>query len=175
MSLEFILGGNTSYNQDVEAYYYAPLKEWEINDKVIENASNNNISVQDIKKSYMTKINKQLRDKEPNYINNTLWNESQEIFFGKDGTSDAYTKRGMDIEFFEYFDRQVTEKQAWRFETNDSYIDFKVGAKVIIGKKEFVIMKVINQLNIGNIPNFIKARPNMDLLDKWGVKTLILA
>lgn len=172
MGLEMIVGGNTAYNEDVKAYYIAPKKEWELSQE-FEKAQQKNTSILAIKENFLNKMNSELNN--INNSKNEIWLEEEILFYGKDGTSDAYTKRGADIEYFEYFERQITEKQAWRFETSTSKIDFMVGGKVKIGNKDWVIMKVINQLNIGNIGNFIKARPNMDLLYRWGVKTLILA
>lgn len=172
MGLEMITGGNVTYNEDIRATYIPPKKEWELAQD-FEEAQKENTSINAIKENYIKKMYQDLSGKGEPKTN--MWSEEQTLFFGKDGTSDAYTKRGADIEFFEYFERQYTEKQAWRFETSNSYIDFKVGGKVIIGQKEWVIMKVINQLNIGNIGNVIKARRNMDLIYRWGIKTLILA
>lgn len=172
MGLEMVVGGNTAYNEDVRAYYIAPKKEWQLSQEV-EKAQKDNKSILSIKNNYINKMERELNSEGEGI--DEIWVEEEVLFYGKDGTSDAYTKRGADIEYFEYFERQVTEKQAWRFETSTSKIDFMIGGKIKIGNKDWVIMKVINQLNIGNIPNFIKARPNMDLLYRWGVKTLILA
>ena len=52
-------------------------------------------------------------------------------FYGKDGTSNAYVKRGLDDEEVEYFDRALTQGQSWRIETNNQSIDFEVGGKII--------------------------------------------
>lgn len=174
MSLEFVVGGNVSYNEDIKAFYIPPKKEWELANEFKE-AQDTNRSLQDIKDAYVRKMDIELNGGTNDETLGKIWVDEKTIFFGKDGTSDAYTKRGADIEYFEYFERQVTERQAWRFETSTSFIDFKIGGKVIIGEKEWVIMKVINQLNIGNIGNVIKARRNMDLIYRWGVKTLILS
>lgn len=172
MGLEMITGGNVSYNEDIRATYIPPKQEWQL-DREFEQAQSTNASISDIKNKFIKKMNFELNG--IGDLTNDIWQEEQTLFFGKDGTSDAYTKRGADIEFFEYFERQFTEKQSWRFETSNSYIDFKVGGKVIIGQKEWIIMKVINQLNIGNVGNVIKARRNMNLIYRWGIKTLILA
>lgn len=173
MSLEFVVGGNTAYNENIEAIYYEPIAEWKFQEDL--KSSGYNKSLKSLKEAYEKRVNKNIRDKSENGNNTSYWSKQGITFFGKDGTSDAYTKRGMDLEEVEYLDRQLTEKQAWRLETSDTYIDYKVGAKVFIGNTEYIIVFIINQLNIGNIGNFLKARPNPNIVNRWGVKTLILA
>lgn len=171
-----MMGANTAYNEDIRAYYVAPKEEYLFQEEV--ERSNYTKSAQEMKKAYQEAVNKKLRDEiDPNEpsLPPTYWQTDRMFFKGKDGTSDAYTKRGKDLEFDEYMERQLTQKQAWRLETSNTYIDFVAGGKVFIGDDEYIIIKVINQLGVGNIPNFLKVRNNPRTLNNWGVKTLILA
>ena len=176
MSFQNLFGNNTAYNENVRAYYVAPKEEYFFQEEVKNTNYTKNIL--ELKKSYQDRVNKEKRDlQNPNEIVNApeYWQQDRSLFYGKDGTSDAYTKRGKDMEFDEYMERQMTQKQSWRFETSNTFIDFKAGGKVYIGNTEYMIMLVINQLGIGNIPNHLKVRNNPNNLDRWGVKTLILA
>lgn len=173
MGLGRIAGGNTAYNENVKAVYYEPLEEWAFQEDLKQ--SNYNTSINALKEAYLNRVNREHRANNSNVVRTSYFSEKGVTFYGKDGTSDAYTKRGMDLEEFEYLDRQLTEKQAWRFETSNTYINFKVGSKIFIGEEEYVVVFIINQLNIGNIGNSLKARPNPNIIRRWGVKTLILA
>lgn len=175
MSFQNLFGNNTSYNENIRAYYVAPKEEYLFQEEI--KASNYTASILDLKKGYLDRTVKSKRDLINSNSSETLpsyFQQDRQLFKGKDGTSDAYTKRGKDMEMMEYFERQTTQEQAWRFETSNTYIDFKSGGKVFIGDDEYVIMLVINQLGIGNVPNFLSVRNNPKSLNRWGVKTLIL-
>lgn len=175
MSFAKLMARNTSYNENVRAYYIEPKEEFLLQEEVkntkyltdihslvdaYEVATNQNI----------TNITNPELTTSPEYLKKHAM-----LFHGKDGTSDAYTKRGKDNEFMEYMERQMTQGQAWRFETSNSYLNFLAGGKIIIGKKQYTIVLVINQLGVGNIPNALHVRNNPDMLENWGVKTLILS
>lgn len=172
MSLTFILGSSTTFNENIKAEYYEPLKEYDF-ENAIRNADFNE-SILSLKNAYLNRVDRNKRNVSGD-SNTKYFSDVSKVVFGKDGTSDAYVKRGLDHDLVEYFERQETEKRSWRFETTNSLINFKNGGKVIIGSKEYIIIKVINQINTADIPNLLNTRPNMELLENWGVKTLILA
>lgn len=104
-----------------------------------------------------------------------IYEDDKIPFYGKDGESDAYVKRGLDIEEIEFLDNQFANGRAWRIETSDSYIDFRVGGQVIIDNTEWRIVKIIYALNTGTSQNRLWANPNTELMQRGATKTLILA
>ena len=168
-----IMGQSTTFNEDIKAWYHAPLNEYDF-DKNIKN-SNYMESIDDLKKAFEIAIGKTKVEDVNDRTKGQYFDETGQLFFGKDGTSDAYVKRGLDNDMVSYFERQETSKRTWRFSTSTSNIEFKSGGKVFVGDKEWVIIKVINQLSTNDIENQLKSRRNMNLVENWGYKTLILA
>lgn len=172
-SLTMIMGQSTTFNEDIKAWYHPPLKEYDF-DKNIKQ-SNYNKSIDDLKKAFEIATGQTKLDNIDDIPKTQYYDETGMMFFGKDGTSDAYVKRGLDNDMVSYFERQEINKRTWRFSTSVSHIDFKAGGKIFVGNKAWVIIKVINQISTNDIENQIKARWNMELFENWGYKTLILA
>lgn len=176
MSLTMIMGQATTFNEDIKAYYHAPLKEYDFEKKIKE--SNYTANLDSLKKAFelATKRVKPKDEFEANSMNDTIYfKETGRMFFCKDGTSDAYVKRGLDSDLDSYFERQEINKKTWRIETSTTYIDFVAGGKVFIGEDEWTIIRAINLFAGSGIENSLKGRPNVNLLRKWTVKILILA
>lgn len=171
-SLTMIMGKSTDFNEDIKAYYHEPLKEYDFDKKIKE--SNYQASLSSLKHAWQIAVNEKKVDNVEERDKSQYFDETGVMFFGKDGTSDAYVKRGLDSDLFSYFERQEIDKRTWRLQTSVSHIDFKSGGKIFVGEDEWVILKVINQLSTNDIENQLKTRPNMNLIQHWGLKTLIL-
>ena len=99
MSLTMIMGQSTTFNEDIKAYYHAPLKEYDFEKKIKE--SNYTANLDSLKKAFelATKRVKPKDEFEADSINDTIYyKQTGRMFFCKDGTSDAYVKRGLDYD-----------------------------------------------------------------------------
>lgn len=167
-----IMGQLTTFNEDVKAYYYEPLREQDFINNIKE--SNYMITPEKLKENMLKRMNKEYEQKNPLTENTQYYSSVGIPFFGRDGTSDAYVKRGVDSDIAEYFDRQQLAKRSRRFQTSNSSIDFKSGGKIVIGSKEWIIAKIINIQSGSDFDNKVKGTYNMDLLENFGNKIFIL-
>ena len=172
-SLTMIMGQSTTFNEDILGTYYPPKNEYDFEKDIRE--SNYTASIADLKRAFDIANNNIKVDNVEERDKSQYYDETGITFYGKDGTSDAYVKRGLDADIVSYFERQEVNQRTWRFSTSSSDIDFKGGGKIVIGNKEWVIIKVINQFSTNDIENQLKVRTNMNLLEYWGYKTFILA
>lgn len=168
-----LMGSSTTFNEDIKGFYHEPLKEYDFDKNIRE--SNFNASIDDLKRAFQVANGEIQIDDVEERDKTQYFNESGRVFYGKDGAGDAYVKKGIDADLVSYFERQETEKRTWRMATSTTHIDFKSGGKVFIGGREWVILKVINQLSTNDIENNLKARSNMSIVETWGAKILILA
>lgn len=152
-------------NYNIKGYYLAPKKEIDI----ISDAPNFDKMTTKELEDYVEELKlftdnevKEFQDSKKNY------------FYCGDGTTDVYTKRGLDFEIDEVLDRQLIEKQTWRIATKESYFEFKSGGLIFIGDRKFTIIKVINQLISETTHQKIKAIPNMNHLHRFGEKIIVL-
>ncbi len=104
------------------------------------------------------------------------WQESFEIFSGKDGQTNAYVKRGMDFELVEVADGYETVVVVWHFMTDDTHIEFQPGSKVYTAGREWTVMKIINQYTPGTVTNKFFAMQTMDneRVQQLGYKILVM-
>jgi len=105
------------------------------------------------------------------------WVDDYVHFWGKDGQTNAYVKRGIDNEIDEPLDRYQINKFAWLFATEDNHIYFKAGGKIRTNGRDWFIIKVINQQSTYTIQNKYNAMdtgPDNKRLLRFGLKTLVL-
>jgi len=108
---------------------------------------------------------------------NDYWQDERIPFWGKDGQTNAYVKRGVDDENVEILDRQQTNKYTWHFATDDNHIHFLSGGKIYAKGREWFILKVIAQDSTSSTTNKYNAMdtsPDNKRLLQFGLKTLIL-
>lgn len=161
--LTFINSGNSGVYYNIEARYFEPKEEF----KVAEEVPNyNSMSVSDLVNHVKQK---DIKDK-------AYWANEGITFYGKDGATDAYTKSGESEEIVEYFDRQFMNQRVWRFETNESYIDFKAGGIVRLegDDKDWVILHVIHVFNTGTVQNRYFYLQDPSVMKRFANKILIL-
>lgn len=160
-------------NVSLTAYYYPPKKEKDIDNLIVEKGLDGNTlrSPSEIKALYGN-----------DYLNKTNFIEDEPIMFSyKDGTEDVYTKSGYEHEFFEYQDRQFTQKRKYRIQVNDTHIEFMAGGKIQIpGEEPYILIKVINMTNDVSTQNIYKVlngfqRGNGELKKAWQLAPKILA
>jgi hypothetical protein len=154
--------GNKSFNMNIKCYYRAPKKSLDFKESF---PNYNKMSVRQIREG----IPKNYNDN-----NEDFWYEEQVIFYGKDGTSNAYVKRGLDDEEVEYFDRALTQGQSWRIETNNQSIDFEVGGKIIAAGREWIIVRIVRQQTTQTIQNQLWWGETQKDIGKLGTKLFIL-
>lgn len=154
--------GNKSFNMNLKCYYREPKKTLDFRETF---PRFNSMSVKQIKE-YVPK----------NYNDNgeDFWYDEKHIFWGKDGTSNAYVKRGLDDEEIEYFDRALAQGQSWRLETNNQNIDFKAGGKISAGGRDWIIIKVINQQATQTVQNQFWWQDTNKNIAKQGIKMFIM-
>lgn len=160
-------------NISLTAYYYPPKKEKDIDLMIKENGLDGSVlrSPSQIKALYGN-----------DYLNKSNFVEDEPIIFSyKDGTEDVYTKSGYEHEFFEYQDRQFTQKRKYRVQVNDTHIEFMAGGKIEIpGEEPYLLIKVINMTNDVSTQNIYKVlnsfqRDNFALEKAWQNAPKILA
>lgn len=171
-TLTMIMGQSTTFNEDIYAEYLQPKTEYNFEQDIKD--SNYNVSIDDLKKSYLIANGNERLSNIEDRDKTQYYDETPISFYGKDGVSDAYTKAGLDNDIVAYFERQEINRRVWRFQTNASDIEFRAGGKIVIGKRTWIILKVINQIKTNDIENSLKARTNADLLEYWGYKILVL-
>lgn len=154
--------GNKSFNMNIECYYRKPKKPLDFKETF---PNYNKMSIKQIREG----VPKNYNDK-----NEDFWYDEQFKFYGKDGTSNAYVKRGLDMEEIEYFDRALTNGQSWRLETNNPKINFESGGKIIAGGREWIIVKIIGQQSTQTVQNKLWWGSTKKDLVKNSIKTFIL-
>lgn len=167
-------GGNlTDYGQttsmfgkNIKAFYRAPKQEQQFADSI---------------EDFDTLTAQQILDLIPTNWNNDTssdyWQDELVPFWGKDGQTNAYVKRGVDDEIVDYLDRQQTNKLTWHFATDDNHLRFLAGGKVYARGREWFVLKVITQdstSSMANKYNAMDTNPYDTRLLQMGLKTLIL-
>jgi len=152
-------------NYNIKGYYMSPKKSVDIIASIPNWADMDNEEM----KEYVNNM-KLFTDNEIS----TFQNDKKNRFWCKDGTTDVYTKRGLDYEIDEVLDRQLIVKQTWRLATRESSFEFKSGGMIFVGDKSFIIIKVINQLAADVAQQKLKAVRNMNLINRYGEKILVL-
>lgn len=156
---------NSIQNKNYQAWYMAPKTEQKVIDETI-----------DFNKLTWEQI-KALKPKNWFDDKSDYWEDGErQFFYGKDGTSNAYVKQGMDTEIEEYVEREITERFSWRLQTDEPII-FKSGGKIRVRGRDWYIVQVINQDATGTIQNKLNAfdtNPNAEWLQRLGLKTLVL-
>lgn len=104
----------------------------------------------------------------------SMYEEEGQPFYFRDGKSDVYTKGGYDFQVFEYLDNQLGQSQKWRIETNETFIEFKAGGKIVIDEREFIILKVLTIITSGTTPNKFLAMNSPKGFEKFAPKMLAI-
>lgn len=157
---------NSLENKNIEAYYRAPKEEYKFGEEIAGNAD---LSVNELIALIPEKWNEQGAY--------DYWEDSLIHFWGKDGQTNAYVKRGLDDEIVEPLDRMQIDKFVWHFATDDNHTYFKAGGKIYARGKEWFIVKVITQDSTSsttNKYNAMKTDPYSKRLLQFGLKTLVL-
>jgi len=153
-------------SKNIGAWYRAPKEELDFKDELDDFES---MSADDLMALIPT-----------NWYEETdadYWVDDYVHFWGKDGQTNAYVKRGVDNEIFEPLDRFQTNKFAWLFATDENHTFFKAGGKIKTMGRDWFIVKVINQHSTTTIQNKFNAMdtsPNNPRLLQFGLKTLVL-
>ena len=71
---------------------------------------------------------------------------------------------------FEY----PVESQKWRIETSATHLDFKAGGKIIVGEREFIILKVLTIITSGTTPNKFMAMNTPKGFERFAPKMLAI-
>lgn len=113
---------------------------------------------------------------EQTLVTGDKWLDDFEWFSGKDGQTNAYVKRGLDVELVEVADGTETPVFAWHFATDDTHIDFQVGGKVYTMGREWTCIKIITQFSRGTTSNKFYAMETVenDFAQRIGIRTLVL-
>jgi hypothetical protein len=160
--------GQTSSLQgkSIEAYYRGPKEEQQFADE-LENFEE--LSLNELKALIPTNWHD---DTSADY-----WLDERKHFWGKDGQTNAYVKRGVDDVDVEILDRQQTNKYSWFFATDDNHIHFLAGGKIYARGREWFVLKVITQDSTSstvNKYNSMNTDPDSKRLLQFGLKTLVL-
>jgi len=159
---------NSMASKNIQAYYRAPKQEYNFS-KELEEIDINNSSMQDL----LDLIPESWHEED----NTSYWEEEKQFFWGKDGQTNAYVKRGVDDEVAEPLERFQVNKYAWHFATDDNHIIFKAGGKIYARGREWFIVKVITQDSTSSTQNKYNAMdtsPENKRLLQFGRKTLVL-
>lgn len=168
--ITFVNQGNRLMLQNIEGFYFAPLKELDLQ-KEYPNFKSMNVT--QLKAMIKQDFIKDFTDDDGNKIN--FYEKTGQHFFFRDGKTDVYTKGGLDFQVFDYLDRQLGETQKWRLETNCSHVNFSAGGKIIISNKEYIILKVLTILTTGTRANKFTAMKSPENWQRFGNKLLAVA
>lgn len=153
--------------KNLDAEYLEPKQPWEFEKELPDYK---NMSVNEL----LEHTPKNWKDNK----NESYWkNTNRQKFSAKDGQTNAYVKRGVDEDVYEYLDREFTRRTTWQIATDDP-INFIAGGKVIVGGREYFILKVILQQSTGTYQNKFFAMdtsPDNERIQLIGLKTLVLA
>lgn len=155
-------------SKNIEAHYRSPKVEYNL-EKEIEDSNVEINSMQDL----LDMIPENWAEEG----NDTYWESEKTHFWGKDGQTNAYVKRGVDDEITEPLDRFQIDKFTWHFATDDNHLYFKAGGKVYARGKEWFVVKVITQDSTSSTQNKYNAMdtsPGNKRLLQFGRKTLVL-
>lgn len=164
----FVNQGNRLMLQGLEASYYAPKQELNL-ERDFKGFTGWNLA--QLKSKVEADFVKSYKDADGNQV--SIHEDVERKFHFRDGKSDVYTKGGLDYQVVEYLDRQQTQNQKWRLETN-STMDFKAGGKVIVAGQEFLIAKVLTILTTGTRTNKFLAMRTPLGWQRYGNKMIVL-
>jgi hypothetical protein len=159
---------NSLYGKNIEAYYRAPKGEYDFS-KELEDYDSGELSGQALLDL--------IPDNWYEENNNDYWEDEKTHFWGKDGQTNAYVKRGVDDEIVEPLDRMQADKFTWYFATDDNHLYFKAGGKIYARGGEWFLLKVITQDSTSSTTNKYNAmdtNPDNKRLLQFGLKTLVL-
>jgi len=139
----FVNQGNRLMLQGLEASYYAPKQELNL-ERDFKGFTGWNLA--QLKSKVEADFVKSYKDADGNQVSNQV---------------------------VEYLDRQQTQNQKWRLETN-STMDFKAGGKVIVAGQEFLIAKVLTILTTGTRTNKFLAMRTPLGWQRYGNKMIVL-
>ena len=168
--ITFVNQGNRLMLQVLDAYYFAPIKELDLQ-KDFPNFKNMNL--QQLKNMIQKDFIKDFTD--ANGKNISFYDKTAQHFYFRDGKTDVYTKGGLDFAVFDYLDRQLGETQRWRLETNCTDVMFKAGGKITISNQEYIILKVLTILTTGTRGNKFTAMKAPHGWQRFGNKLLAIA
>jgi len=157
---------NSLFGKNIEAYYRAPKEEQDFSNELDDYE---NMSISDLKAL--------IPDNWYEENNGDYWEDEKSHFWGKDGQTNAYVKRGVDDEVTEPLDRMQINQYTWHFATDDNHIYFKAGGKIYARGKEWFLIKVITQDSTSSMTNKFNAmdtNPDNKRLLQFGLKTLVL-
>ncbi len=163
-----INAGNRMQLQVLTGYYHAPKKELDIIKDIPNFKEMNLAQIKAMINKDFSKFGNVDETETLEYIE-----KNGQMFKFRDGKSDVYTKGGLDYQVVEYLDRQQTQNQKWRLETN-STMDFKAGGKVIVAGQEFLIAKVLTILTTGTRTNKFLAMRTPLGWQRYGNKMIVL-
>lgn len=159
---------NSLENKNIEAYYRAPKEEYSFAQELAE-ADVNGMSVNEMIALVPENWNEQ--------TSTDYWEDDLTHFWGKDGQTNAYVKRGVDDEIDEPLDRMQIDRFTWYFATDDNHTYFKAGGKIYARGREWFIVKVITQDSTSSTTNKYNAMntdPYNKRLLQFGLKTMVL-
>ena len=164
----FVNQGNRLMLQGLEAEYFAPKTELDL---AVDFKGFQGLNLAQLKAKVQTDFVNNYLDENGNKT--TVHELEGHTFHFRDGKSDVYTKGGLDYQVVEYLDRQQTQSQKWRMETN-STIDFKAGGKIVVAGQEFLLAKVLTILTTGTRGNKFLAMRSPVGWQRYGNKMLVL-
>lgn len=159
--------GQSIMLQGFRGVYYAPKEELDLRTQFPKFETMN---LAQLKAKVETDFVNNFKDENGDTV--TMYETRGIPFFFRDGKSDVYTKGGYDFQVFEYLDRQLGESQKWRIETNATHLDFKAGGKIVVGEREFIILKVLTIITSGTTPNKFMAMNTPKGFERFAPKLL---
>jgi len=169
-NITWVNQGQSIMLQAFKGTYYAPKQELDLKTKFPKYQEMN---LAQLKALVQEDFVDNFKDSDGNKL--TMYDEKGIVFYFRDGKSDVYTKGGLDFQVFEYLDRQLGQSQKWRIETSATHVDFKSGGKIVVGEKEFIILKVLTIITSGTTPNKFMAMNTPKGFERFAPKLLAIA
>lgn len=164
--ITFVMQGNQMDLQNLEGTYFAPIREFDLQTEIPNWETMNTHQLQQVLTDTFDNV------KDNNGDKMSFWSKDGEDFAFRDGKTDVYTKEGLNYEIFEYLERQVGDDGLWRIKTNETSIDFKAGGMIIVGGREYKILKVVNAFIEGTMMNKFSAMKTPDDFYRYANKIM---
>jgi hypothetical protein len=169
VDITFVNQGQSILLQAFKGVYFSPKQELDLQQQF---PKYQNMNLAQLKNLVQTDFINNFENENGEKV--VMYEDKGVEFHFRDGKSDVYTKGGYDFQVFEYLERQLGESQKWRIETNETYIDFKAGGKIIVGDREFIILKVLTIITSGTTPNKFLAMDTPKGFERFAPKILAI-